>query len=306
MTRSPLNKKDLNLLKVLEALYLEGSVSKAAGKLYLTQSAVSHSLKKLRENFDDEMFVRSSDGMSPTAFTQSIMPEVSMILGASKRLFDQRRVFDPATSDRLFKIGMPEYVAFALLENLFANLEKDAPHVKIMTVNLTRHDWEDAIEGGRVDLVVGRFDIPAKNCNYEDLFTDKFVCISGAKAKWIKGGNISLQDYLSASHLNTSINGNFQSRRIDRELEKQGEKRNIRMTVSSYGPAFHIVKDSDMLLTEQERIATPLAKTLGLKIAELPFESPVYTTRQVWHRQYDNDAGHLWLRGCLRDAAKRV
>lgn len=304
MARPKSTKKDLNLLSVLETLYQERSVSRAAAQLNLTQSAVSHALKRLRNNFGDELFVRSASGIEPTAFAQKIITDVSDILTASQNVFERRHEFDPAASDRLFKIGMPEYAGFALLKNFQEILQETAPSIRILTVNLTRDEWEDVLQHDRADLIVGRFNVPTKTYNYEDLFSDEFVCVADTKSRWIKGGKISLENYLKAPHLHISIVKNFQQSRIDRELARMGKQRKIQMTVSNAGLAFHLLKGSDMLLTAQARIAGPLAETLGLKTAKLPFKSPVYETRQIWHRRFDDDPAHIWLRKTLRTAAK--
>jgi DNA-binding transcriptional LysR family regulator len=303
MARSPVTRKDLNLLTVLEALHQEKSVSRAAVRLNLTQSALSHALSRLRDNFGDELFVRAPGGIEPTAFTQRIMPEVTGILGATKQVFESRGVFDPAVSDRMFRIGVPEYAGFTLLGELYALLEKTAPHVRILTLNLVRSEGEDVLRDNRADLIVGRFHVPAKAYDYQDLFADDFVCVGGRESKWIRNGKISLDNYLKAPHLNISLVGQFRHHRIDRELAALGKERGFRMTVSNIGLAFHLVRDSDMLLTVHTRIARPLAKTLGLKIAKLPFKSPVYETRQIWHRRYADDPGHKWLRDMVRKAA---
>lgn len=303
MKKMPLNRKDLNLLTVLEALYREKSVSRAAQQLNLTQSAVSHALQRLRDNFGDEMFVRSKGGIAPTVFVQGIMPEINEILGASKRLFEIRNAFEPGTSDRLFRLGMPEYTGFVLLPALQAILQKEAPHIKILTLDLMRSEWEEILQDDRADLIVGRFNVPTKGYDYDDLFDDDFVCLGGARTPHLKGGKISLEHYLNARHINISMTGT-QHNRVDRILADMGHERTFSITVSNYGSALHLLQDSDMLLTVHTRIADAVAKRMGLKVAKLPFKSPSYETRQIWHRRYNDDLGHQWLRKAIQRAAK--
>src|SRR6185312_1157488 len=167
MKPSAIARKDLNLLTVLEALYQERSVSRAAIRLNLTQSAVSHALQRLRDNFDDKLFVRAKGGITPTALAQRLMPEVNEILGASKRLFEARTDFSPQTSDRLFRIGVPEYTGFILMRPFHDILQKEAPNVNILTVNLIRSEWEEVLQEKRIDLIVGRFHVPTKAYMHE-------------------------------------------------------------------------------------------------------------------------------------------
>src|ERR1700755_1121121 len=146
---------DLNLLVTLEALVAERSVSKAALRMGLTQSAVSHALRRLRATFDDELFVRSPDGMEPTLRAIEISDATRTALEQIERTVDKSATFDPATAERSFTGRTSEYVASSLLQRLCPKLREQAPGIRINAAHFTGDPREDEVIGDEIHIGPG-------------------------------------------------------------------------------------------------------------------------------------------------------
>ncbi len=290
---------DLNLLKTFQAIYDEQNITKAAEQLRLTQSAVSHALNRLRTHFKDELFVRTPDGMLPTSIAVDIATKVKQILVQADILFLQDTQFDPATSTRKFVIGIPEYVAFHVLESLLSRLQKEAPRMRIITTSINYMNGHSEVSSEHVDLAIGHFPPPPKFIGAEDLYTEDFVLAARKDHPLFEKPEITLQDYITANHIHFSLAGK-DAGQIDMALRKLGRNRNVQITVSNYVLGLSTLKKTDLLYSGPRHITEGLAKSLGLGLRPLPFISPEITVMQLWHKRFDADKAHTWLRDLVR------
>ncbi len=299
-----LNRVDLNLLKVFDALVAEGHATRAAERIGLTQPAVSHALNRLRALFGDPLFVRSPHGMVPTSLAQDMAPKIHSILEQVEGMLIGGRVFDPATSTRQFVLGLSDYAAFVLLPRLTARLDREAPHVSLIVRN-TGHDVGLAmLEESSVELIAGNFPEPASHMREELLYEEDFVCASRSDHPEL-AGTLDLDRYLSLRHLQVSTSGN-PTGYVDAVLRDKGLTRTVALTVSHFLLAPMLADSSHLLATEPRRLFTSLADRLQLKLFPPPITIPSFRVVQTWHARHDADPGHQWLRRVLREIGQEA
>lgn len=295
MSLDHLRSVDLNLLKTFQAIYEENNITKAAEQIGLTQSAVSHALNRMRDHFKDELFVRTPDGMLPTSVAENIAVKVKQILVQSEILFLQDTQFDPKDSTRKFVIGIPEYVSFSVLEALLARVQKEAPRMRVITTSVNYMSGHNAVQSENVDLAIGHFPQPPKFIGSEDLYKEDFVLAARKDHPLFQKDEITLHDYTNASHIHFSLAGK-DAGQIDQALRKLGHSRNVQVTVSNYVLGLSTLRKTDLLYSGPRFITEGLAKSLGLATRPLPFVSPEITVMQLWHKRFDADKAHSWLR----------
>jgi len=299
-----LNRVDLNLLKVFDALIAEGHATRAAERIGLTQPAVSHALKRLRALFGDPLFVRSPRGMVPTSLALDVAPRVHSILEQVEGVLIGGRVFDPATSTRQFVLGLSDYAAFVLLPRLTARLDCEAPFVSLVVHNTSRDVGLSMIEEGPVELIAGNFPEPASHMREELLYDEDFICASRADHPDLDE-TLDLDRYLLLRHLQVSTRGK-PTGNVDSLLRDNGLKRNVALTVSHFLLAPMLADSSHLLATEPRRLFTSLADRLRLKLFPPPISIPPFRVVQIWHARRDSDPGHQWMRRIIREVGQEA
>lgn len=286
---------DLNLLKTFQAIYDERNITKAADQLNLTQSAVSHALNRMRAHFKDDLFVRTPDGMMPTSIAENIAVKVKQLLIQADILFTQDTAFAPSTSTRKFVIGVPEYVSFYVLQALLSRIQKEAPKTKIIVNTINYMNGHSEVSNENVDLAIGHFPPAPKFISAEELYHEDFVLAARKDHPIFEKDKITLDDYIESQHIHFSLAGK-DTGQIDQTLRKLGHARDVQMTVSNYTLGLSILKNTDLIYSGPRHITEGMAQTFGLETRELPFDSPDITVSQLWHKRYDADKAHMWMR----------
>lgn len=290
---------DLNLLTSLDAVLETQNLTLAAKRLGLTQPAVSHSLKRLRELLGDPILVRTKRGMTPTPRALELRPAVRDALAAAAAVLQAAPAFDPRASQRAFAIALPDQAAFQMLP-LLANELTDAPGLRI-DVRPLQHDRIVEELGRDLDLAISVFrDAPA-GIREQVLFKEEFVCVMrrgspAARGPW------DLARYLACRHLMIAPRGLIGSP-LDELLAKRGQARSISMLVPHFLVAPHIVATTDLVWTAPQRLAVAFAEQLPLTTREVPFRVPGFTIVMRWHMRLDRDPGVIWLRETLKRCA---
>lgn len=285
---------DLNLLVVFDALLIEGHATRAAERVGLTQSAVSHALNRLRALFGDPLFVRSPRGMTATPAALEAAPHIRSILDQVESVLSRDRSFDPVTSTRQFTIGLSDYAAFVLLPELTARLEREAPLASLIVRNTSRGIGLAMIEDGLVELVAGNFPAPPPHMREERLYEETFVC-AGRMDHPALGSHLDLDSYLALRHLQVSTKGDPFGI-VDQVLRAQSVHRTVAVTVGHFLMAPLLIAASDLVATEPRRLFTPLAGRPTLALMTPPIDIPPFPVVQTWHGRHDADPGHMWLR----------
>ncbi|WP_176593608.1 LysR family transcriptional regulator [Sphingobium sp. EM0848] len=294
---------DLNLLVVFDMILIEQSVSRAAERLHLTQSAVSHALSRLRLLLHDPLFVRTPQGMQPTAHAEALAGPVAAVLRDIRTLLVPSAQFDPATSTQRFTLGMTDYVAAVVMPALARRMTAGAPHVRLVVQPSNARSCGQMIENGGIDLYVGSE--PPHPPNFlasSPLYADEAVCVARAGHPALSGG-LSRDDFLHCAHLHISPFGALGA--IDQALASQRVTRRIAMTIGDFLVAPSIIEQSDLIAVLPRRIAEPMLARYALAMTESPFDFGAFPIRQTWHRRFDKDPGLNWLKSEIEAACSR-
>ena len=289
---------DTRLLQVFNEIYAKKSVSSAALALGLPQPAVSIALSKLREHFANPLFVRTSNGMTPTPLGAELIEPVRTALNAVSAVVDFSTPFDPSTSKRVFKIAMTDISQLILLPKLWERLRLTAPSVGIDVFPLS-NDTPQLLESGAVDLALGY--VPELEAGFyqQRLFSQHFVCMVSQNHPRIQG-KLKLKQYLQEDHA-AIVSSGAAPKIIDETLHAMGKERRIALRIPHFLGASFVVELTDLLITIPQRLAEVLQGRGAYVIYPVPFAIPTYEVKQHWHERYHHDAASRWLRGVIAD-----
>ncbi|MEA5549379.1 LysR family transcriptional regulator [Anabaena cylindrica UHCC 0172] len=295
---------DLNLLVVFDALMTEHSVTRAALRLGLSQPATSNALARLRSLMEDELFIRKTTGLSPTpkalALAQQLRPALQQI---QSTLLDQPN-FDPATSDRIFTIGMSDYVEFTLLPKLVKTVQIIAPSISLQIKTGDRQKLLSLLDTGEIDLACGLF--PEKISWHKEklLFHEVYSCVCRQDHPNI-GTNFSLEDYLKESHLLVSIQEDRVGR-VDMLLTQKNLQRHIALSIPHFLIAPFILAESNLVATLPQRVALTFSQSQSLKLLPVPLPMAGFSVFMRWHQSTHNLPDYEWLRVLIIEVSSAV
>ncbi len=284
---------DLNLLRAFAAIYLERNVSAAARRESLSQPAMSNALTRLRRGFDDELFIKTPQGMEPTALARQLIRPVNEALTILKNGLESRQQFDPQTADRCFKLLMSDAGESSMLPSLMRRLGSSAPRISFEVVKLPHDKYAETLQAGTVDLAIGN--LPFLKSGFErcHLFDDPY-CVIVRKDHPLLLKPLTLADFANSGHV--AVATGKADALVDQHLSKRRLKRNVRLTVSHYHVAVDVVAGSDLLATVPQMIASA-AKGVGVQV--LPIKLPSAAVLMVWHSVVHQDAANQWLRSTI-------
>ncbi len=292
-----LNNLDLNLLVILNAIYTEGSLTKAGELVGITQPAVSSALANLREYFDDQLFIRVGQGVKPTAKTENIIIHVRDALSILQRSLEKPDSFDPAVSSRKFRLSLNDISEGRVLPILMQKVHELAPNVRLSSYYTSREDLKHAMASNEVSFAVDPFPPSDSEIKKELIFEDVFVCGFRKEHKLAKEKNISVEQYLDLDHI--KISGRRQGAAlVDNALAKLQLDRKVVLRAQHYLIAPEILNTTDMVLT----CTKSFANKHDLAYKTLPFEVAPSQFFLAWHELNDNDPGHIWLRKLIKES----
>lgn len=284
---------EIRQLSVFDEIYKTRSVSRAAENLGLGQPAVSIALKKLREHFNDPLFVRTSAGMEPTPLGEELVQPVRAAVEAVDAASGHRVAFDPARAQRTFRIAMTDISQLVLLPRLWERLRSIAPGIHIDIANLSVRT-ANMLESGEVDLALGFMPQLEAGFYQQALFRQHYVCMASAKHPRLRG-SLTLEQFEAEEHAVVSSSGTGHLI-IDREITRLNIKRRVVLRIPSFVGIAFVVERTDLLVTIPQRLGELLADPVRLAVYPVPFHLPEYAVKQHWHERYNNDPGNRWLR----------
>lgn len=295
-----LSRIDLNLLVVLEAIIAEGGVSRAAARLNLTQPAVSHALARLRELFDDPLFVREGRNLAPTALTKRLIEPLRQSLQALGALIDKGASFDPARSETGFTVSMRDPMEVLILPPMMQRLGRLAPRIDLRTVQVRRRSLEAGLADGTLDAALDVALPLSERIHRQRVSADRFVVAVRKSHPRVRPG-FALATYLAEKHVMVT------SRRRgpgaeDIELGQHGKRRHVSLRCRNYLAAFRVVAASDLVLTMTARYARLLTTGSGVRVLPMPLRMPTLDLFLYWHDRVDDDPANRWLRLQLVEA----
>ena len=297
-----LRKLDLNLLIALDVLIEEASVTRAAERLDMSQSAMSHALKRLRTVLNDDILIRTSREMEVTAYAREISDLVRQILATIQTTLLEKEAFDPAIAEATFRIATSDYVEATLGINLLQQLTRQTPGIRIRISNLDKETVMDALDDNRLDLIINA-KLPFKRWHVEqNLYEEEFVCVVNGNYPLTE---MSVEEYVRRSHLLVSMRDDFRGAG-DTILEQQQRSRQVVWSTSHFMSVPLLLVNSDCVALLPKRMAQQCAQAMGLKILPSPVELQGFTVSMVWHQRHTNSLQHRWLREQLLEAAQNI
>jgi LysR family transcriptional activator of mexEF-oprN operon len=289
-----LRKIDLNLLVVFHTLIEERHVTRAAAKLHVTQGAVSAALARLRTLFGDELFVRSREGMAPTAKALAMAPKVGQALAAIASLVFESEEFDPTTASRTFHLAMSDDLEAVLVPRILQEVGDNGWNVSFSFHQTNSTLWQEALDDAKTDLVLCATPshVPAA---YQQsvLFASSYSCLyDGSRPEF--STPLTLAEYVGSNHLRVSYNA--QRGFVDGLLESQGLMRKAVASISHFAGVINALRAADVIATIPSYAAYAYADSAGLTTCEPPIPVPRFTISLIWKVHQENDPERAWLR----------
>ncbi|RYG81537.1 MAG: LysR family transcriptional regulator [Alphaproteobacteria bacterium] len=291
---------DLNLLVVMEALFAERHVSRAALRLNKSQPAVSQALGRLRQTFDDPLLIRGAEGWELTARAREMEPVLVETLAAVRGLV-RSTSFDPAQTQRTYRLTMSDYASAMLAPRLLPVLRAQAPGVRLSITTRSRDAAMAAVVDGEVDLALGVFPERPAQVRESLLLEERFVCVMD---RTTLSAGFDLAAYLARPHVCVAVQDGRVDE-VDGALAQLGRKRDVIVTLPHWSVAPDLIAGTDLVLTISSRsLREPLDPRLA--VVPPPFALSSFPFVQTWHARRDGDAGLRWLRERLIESAAEV
>jgi DNA-binding transcriptional LysR family regulator len=313
---------DLNLLVAFDALARERSVTRAAERVGVTQSAMSHALGRLRDLLGDPLLVRGSGGMTLTARAEALVVPLRSGLVTLGRALAEPPVFEPAAVRRAFRVASPDLFDVLAVPRVLERIRSEAPGVDLGVAPVNDRRLGEALETGEIDAAVvpevsGLRTQPAElggGLVRRTLLRDRFVCYLRADhpalgARSAKVGarslELSLAAYVQASHAVVSPSGAGPGL-VDHALEQRGLARRVALRIPHFYSALAITATSDLILTAPSALAQLVPEGSPLVVLPSPLPLPEHSLQLVWHERFSSDPGQRWLRDMLADVARSI
>jgi DNA-binding transcriptional LysR family regulator len=295
---------NLNLLVALEALVSEGSVTRAAARIGVSQSAMSHTLRQLRELFDDPLLVRGKGGMVPTPRAEAAVLPLRRGLGELRAALSKQAAFDPAQSRRTLRVAASDGVAVALVPGVLRILRREAPGVDLDVVPFERRTIVEQLDAAQVDLAIGVGFPSVSGLRTRKLLDEHFVCLVADDHPCVRE-RLSLEMWTKLPHALVGT-GQGGPGVVDQALAEIGMSRRVALRVRSFLAAPLIVARSHLVLTLAAGLARPFLDVLPLRLFPPPIELPRFALRAVWHERYGHEPALAWFRGVVLRAAQEL
>jgi DNA-binding transcriptional LysR family regulator len=294
-----INTFDFNLLRVFDAVMKEGNLTTAGAQLGLTQSAMSHAVHRLREAFKDPLFVRTTRGMKPTPFAQALAGPITEAISAIKNTLELDMSFNPAASDRVFNLLMTDIAELIFLPRLIPHLKQVAPGIRIISTQMERSRYRDALELGMADLAIGQIPQTHNDFYQQYLFDEPLVCLMRSDHPEI-GDHISMEQFMAAEQLVVATPALVEDI-LNRALGKRAAKRKIALQTPHYAVVPTILAETDLIAVVPAHVVVTYAYARRFKSLALPFKAPAVKVTQFWHQRSHHDRGHSWLRSVIAE-----
>ena len=292
---------DLNLLKAFDALMSERAVTRAAGRIGLSQPAMSHALSRLRSLFADDLFVRTPTHMEPTARAREIAPLVSAAIEHIEAALNLGVGFDPAKSTGIFTAGMAEYAEVALVGRLAEAFARQAAKATLRLTPLTGAEAAEQLDSGAIDVAVAHLRAMPGHLDSMMLLRDPFVLVA-RRGHPRAAQSLSIEAYAALDHVLVSPRGDT-SGAVDRTLADFGLRRRIALLVATYLALPAVLASSDLVATVPRRTAQQIAAMAAIEIMPLAIDLSVPVS-MAWHRRATSEPAQAWFRALLIEAAR--
>jgi DNA-binding transcriptional LysR family regulator len=290
--------KDLNLLFVFEAMWKYRSASAAAESLGVTQAAVSNSLKRIRQQYNDKLFTVVGRSMHPTPVAASIAPVLLDALDAIRRTSTESEEFEPSSERRTFTVRTRDVGEVVCFPSILQGLEEEAPYARLRSTFLSHEDTLSGLAKGQIDIAIGHLPALQTDLHCAQLFEQPHVLVMrrthpAASAQLtdqiLDGLEFALVEYEGSEHMV-----------FERALIDSGARRRIKVRLPQFMPAAHIVSKSNLVWLAPATIATAVAEDYQLTLRESPYMIQNAPICMYWHDRYHKDSANRWFRDLVR------
>ncbi len=294
--------RDARMLVLFDEIYRTHSMTRAAERLGLSQPTASIWLSKLRRQWRDPLFVRTSAGMQPTPRADVLIAPTREALGLLLRLSGDGLAFDPRTVRRDFRICMTDASHITLLPRLLAHIRGVAPNIRLDITHISGATGH-MLETGEADLALGF--IPGLEAGFHEqaLYTQDFVCLVNVQHPRI-GADFTARAFRDEAHIGILSSTSYVM--LESALKRQGIERRVQLELPGFLGLAAIVSSTDLIATVPRTIGESLARTNTIKVFACPVRVPSFAVKQYWHQRYHRDAGLRWLRGVCAELFTRV
>lgn len=289
--------RDSRMLVLFDEIYRTQSMTRAAERLNLSQPTASIWLAKLRRQWHDPLFVRTSSGMQPTPRADTLIGPARETLLLLRRLSGVESAFDPGSAQRNFRICMTDASHVTLLPRLLAHVRAVGPNVRLEVTHISS-GTAHMLESGEADLALGY--IPGLEAGFHEqrLYTQDFICLVNAQHPRI-GSVFTVRAYKDEEHIGILSSTSYPM--LQSSLRSQGIQRRVQLELPGFLGLAAIVSSTDLIATVPRTIGEALARTGTIRVLPCPVKIPTFMVKQYWHARFHHDAGLRWLRGaCAR------
>ena len=289
---------DVKLLAVFDEVYKTRSVSRAGDNLGLPQTSVSVALGRLRRQFNDPLFVRTSEGMVPTPHATELIEPLRQALELLRAATHQQVVFDPATSRRRFRVSMTDISHLQFLPALMQRMGKVAPEIHIEMLRITTQTPK-LLESGESDLAVGFMPELEAGFYQQKLFEQGFACVMRKNHPRIEQ-RMTAAIYKRERHVAITAVGSGHDQ-VESELHRLGIERRVALSLPTLPGLGNLLARTDLLATVPDGVAQMLVGIAQVKALRPPFSLPGFAIKQHWHERYHHDPANRWLRSVVAE-----
>ncbi|MGF1908872.1 LysR family transcriptional regulator [Vibrio kasasachensis] len=285
---------DLNLLVTFSYLYRYRSVSAAAEKSFISQSAMSHSLARLRQLLDDPLFVRKGHKMDPTEHAHHIAPTISQLLNTITNNLLIKSHFEPVNYSGVCRIGLTDYAEFIFAPAIYDRIREQAPNAQISFINVNRNNYVSLTEQEKLDLVIGS--MPTLDDEFEShfLYTEKHVCLADPEALALQG-ELTKEVFAGIEHALVSPDGSL-STQVDRKLAEHGLSRRVTLASRNFLTVRNLLKQRRLIAIVPEKMAQAEGFDDNLTTFQPPVAVADFDIAMLWHISRSSEDKNSWLR----------
>jgi DNA-binding transcriptional LysR family regulator len=301
LKKTQLRRLSMSLLLIFVSIMRHRRLSAVAQELGLTKSAISHALDRLRDIFDDELFLHRHAGIQPTPRALALEPEISKAIDMLSRALSGGQEFDPSADRRSLRLGVGDYGGALFGGPLAAVMQREAPHMRLSLRSLSSMEMLEQVSRKGLDLALGNFYGAANNLVSEELYRESFVVVARRGHPKI-AQRLTRKIYLECEHLAVAHELGGAST-VENSFAALGVQRKVVMATTLYFSGFAAAKASDRLLTAPRYLAERYAAPLGLVTYPLPFPDIDFRMTMIFHPHSAHDPAIMWLRNRLRAIA---
>jgi len=295
-----MNNIDIQQMECFIALIKYQNVSKSANVLGVSQPTVSFALKKLREEFNDPLFLRSNGHMTPTNRALELEVEIGEILDKVNKLNRAKAIFDPKTDEVKFSIMCPEFLEYFLAPRIASRLDKEGANIKVEFKTSNPNEAFDMLDKGILDFRLGWWPKPNLMLRTKILFRDELVCIS--RKSNVSNQKLALHEFANIRHVRLQSPRNGVSMMvIDQAALKLGIKIKIALEVQTIFNLARAVSETNFLACVGKKIAEEVKEKFPIQIRTIPLSIPELRIALYWHERTHRQHSHIWFKKLIEE-----